>query len=46
VWGAAATLERLLEARPLDDERWEGETTRLGALSCRIWTPMMERVHT
>jgi exodeoxyribonuclease V gamma subunit len=45
VWGAAAPLERLLESAPLDGEEREGETTRLGALSCRIWEPMMERVH-
>ncbi len=45
VWGASASLDRLLEASPLDGEEWEGETTRLGALSCRIWAPMMDRVH-
>lgn len=45
VWGTAASLDRLLEATPLDGEEWEGESTRLGALSCRIWAPMMDRVH-
>jgi exodeoxyribonuclease V gamma subunit len=45
VWGAGASLDRLLEATPLDGEEWDGERTRLGALSCRIWAPMMDRVH-
>jgi exodeoxyribonuclease V gamma subunit len=46
VWGTAATLDKLLEATPLEGEEWDGEGTRLGALACRIWSPMMDRVHT
>ena len=42
--GGGGDLDRLLEARPLDGEELDGEATRLGALSCRIWAPMMDRV--
>ena len=42
VWGAEAPLDVLLED-PLPGEEREGETTRLGALASRLWTPMLQR---
>ena len=40
VWGDRPAFERLLAGEPGDGERWPGETTRFGALACRLWTPV------
>ncbi len=45
VWGPAAPLATLLDAKPRPGEEIEGESTRLGALARRLWLPMVERVH-
>jgi exodeoxyribonuclease V gamma subunit len=45
VWGRGAPLETLLAQPPRAGEEIEGEATRLGALSRRLWLPMIERVH-
>ena len=42
VWGPEAPLSRLLEQRPRAGEEVEGQDTRLGALACRLWVPLME----
>jgi exodeoxyribonuclease V gamma subunit len=44
VWGAECPLERLLAQAPLPGEEHADERTRLGALSQRLWVPMLERV--
>ncbi len=41
VWGREAPFARLLAANPADDERWNGEQTRFGALACRFWAPVL-----
>src|SRR3712207_5248375 len=40
VWGDRPAFEQLVAAEPGDGERWAGETTRFGALACRLWTPI------
>jgi hypothetical protein len=45
VWGPDCALEELLAQRPLAGEETDGERTRLGALACRLWRPMLDRVH-
>jgi exodeoxyribonuclease V gamma subunit len=40
VWGDKPAFEQLLTTEPGDGERWPGETTRFGALACRLWTPV------
>jgi exodeoxyribonuclease V gamma subunit len=40
VWGDGASFDRLLGAAPGDGEEWAGETTRFGALACRLWAPV------
>lgn len=40
VWGRGASLPGLDEA-PGDGEAFEGETTRFGALSLRLWSPLL-----
>jgi exodeoxyribonuclease V gamma subunit len=40
VWGERAGLERLLDAVPVSGEEWAGESTRFGALACRLWAPV------
>jgi exodeoxyribonuclease V gamma subunit len=40
LWGDGASLDRLLSAVPGEDEEWAGETTRFGALACRLWAPV------
>ena len=42
VWGPAAPISRLLAQTPLPGEEYDGQETRLGALSCRLWVPLME----
>jgi exodeoxyribonuclease V gamma subunit len=42
VWGPEAPLSRLLEQRPLPGEEYAGQDTRLGALACGLWVPLME----
>jgi exodeoxyribonuclease V gamma subunit len=42
VWGAGASFDRLLAAGPGDGEGWAGETTRFGALACRLWAPVRD----
>jgi exodeoxyribonuclease V gamma subunit len=42
VWGPEAPLSRLLEQRPRAGEEVEGQDTRLGALACRLWLPLMD----
>jgi exodeoxyribonuclease V gamma subunit len=43
VWGERAALERLLESPPPPAELADGstETSRFGALACRLWFPML-----
>lgn len=41
VWGDDAPLADLLTAAPYDDECVEGETSRFGALACRLWAPLL-----
>lgn len=43
VWGPGAPLETLLAARPRLGEEVPDQATRLGALACRLWVPLMER---
>jgi exodeoxyribonuclease V gamma subunit len=43
VWGPDAPLARLLEQRPLPGEEVADQDTRLGALACRLWKPILER---
>jgi exodeoxyribonuclease V gamma subunit len=40
VWGDSRPLTDLLGAPPGDGEQWPGETTRFGALACRLWAPV------
>ncbi|RBY94458.1 exodeoxyribonuclease V subunit gamma [Blastococcus sp. TBT05-19] len=40
VWGNRPAFEGLLAALPGDGEQWTGETTRFGALACRLWAPV------
>ena len=42
VWGEDAALTDLLTAPPGDGEQWPGETTRFGALACRVWAPLRD----
>ncbi len=44
VWGPDAPFATLLAARPLPGEEWPDQRTRLGALACRLWSPVLERV--
>lgn len=39
-WGDRPAFERLVAAAPGDGEQWAGETTRFGALACRLWAPI------
>ena len=39
-WGHRPAFERLLAAPPADGEQEAGESTRFGALACRLWTPI------
>jgi exodeoxyribonuclease V gamma subunit len=41
VWGDQAPIDVLL-GPPLPGEEHDGETTRLGALAMRLWTPLLE----
>ncbi len=43
VWGRDTPLATLLEQRPLPGEEWPDQSTRLGALASRLWTPILER---
>jgi exodeoxyribonuclease V gamma subunit len=43
VWGPDAPLAKLLEQRPLPGEEVTDQETRLGALACRLWKPILER---
>ena len=43
VWGPDAPLSRLLEQRALPGEEYADQDTRLGALACRLWRPLLER---
>jgi exodeoxyribonuclease V gamma subunit len=43
VWGRDAPLSRLLEQRPRPGEDYPDQVTRLGALACRLWVPILER---
>ena len=43
VWGPGTPLSTLLEQRPLPGEEWPDQRTRLGALACRLWKPVLER---
>jgi exodeoxyribonuclease V gamma subunit len=40
VWGGSPPLGDLLAAPPGDGEQWPGETSRFGALACRLWAPI------
>ncbi|HEV7725833.1 MAG TPA: exodeoxyribonuclease V subunit gamma [Modestobacter sp.] len=42
VWGDGVALPDLLDAPPGDGEGWPGETTRFGALACRLWAPVRD----
>lgn len=42
VWGGSPELADLLAAPPGDGEQWPGETTRFGALACRLWAPIRD----
>jgi exodeoxyribonuclease V gamma subunit len=42
VWGSAAALTDLLRASAGEGEQWPGETTRFGALACRLWAPVRD----
>jgi len=43
VWGPDAPLSTLLQHKPLPGEEYDGQDTRLGALACRLWKPIIER---
>ncbi|MCW2820150.1 MAG: exodeoxyribonuclease gamma subunit, partial [Marmoricola sp.] len=43
VWGPGTPLDTLLAARPRPGEEVPDQPTRLGALACRLWVPLMER---
>ena len=40
VWGPKAPLPGL-DVPPGDGEEFDGETTRFGALSLRLWSPLL-----
>jgi exodeoxyribonuclease V gamma subunit len=40
VWGGSPPLGDLLAAPPGNGEQWPGETSRFGALACRLWAPI------
>jgi len=42
VWGDDAALTELLAAPPGPTEVWPGESTRFGALACRLWSPVRQ----
>jgi exodeoxyribonuclease V gamma subunit len=42
VWGDGVALPALLAAPSGDGEQWPGETTRFGALACRLWAPVRD----
>lgn len=42
VWGEHAPLSRLLEQKPRAGEECDGQESRLGALSVRMWGPMLK----
>ena len=42
VWGDDAPLTELLAAPPGPTEGWPGESTRFGALACRLWSPVRQ----
>jgi exodeoxyribonuclease V gamma subunit len=42
VWGGSPALPDLLVAVPGDGEQWPGESTRFGALACRLWAPVRD----
>ena len=44
IWGRGADLETLLAVPPRPGEEWGDQESRLGALACRLWTPILERV--
>ena len=41
VFGPDAPISRLLAEQPLPGEEYDGQDTRLGALACRLWVPLM-----
>ena len=43
VWGPRSSLDTLLAIPPRDGEDYPGERTRFGALSMRLWQPILER---
>ncbi|MCW2826591.1 MAG: exodeoxyribonuclease gamma subunit [Marmoricola sp.] len=43
VWGREAPLALLLAQRPRPGEDHPDQSTRLGALACRLWQPILER---
>jgi exodeoxyribonuclease V gamma subunit len=43
VWGRDVQLATLLEQQPRPGEDWPDQTTRLGALASRLWTPILQR---
>jgi exodeoxyribonuclease V gamma subunit len=43
VWGRDFSLEALLRQPPREGEEWGEQESRLGALACRLWTPILER---
>ncbi len=46
VWGPGAPLRVLLNDLPAADEWWSGESTRFGALACRLWNPVLDHERT
>jgi exodeoxyribonuclease V gamma subunit len=46
VWGERPAFEVLTADGPGDGEQWPGETTRFGALSCRLWAPVRDAEQT
>jgi len=44
IWGRTSDLDTLLALPPRPGEEWGDQDTRLGALACRLWTPILERV--
>ncbi len=43
VWGRDLSLDALLRQPPRESEEWGEQESRLGALACRLWTPILER---
>jgi exodeoxyribonuclease V gamma subunit len=41
-WGEGTPLTELLAAPPGEGEGWPGESTRFGALACRLWAPVRD----